>query len=505
MVSAAMTDNARFTGRTRAREDVVSASAERAECGQSAGQQSGGRLDHGLARVCHVHGSALGVRWKIEQLRDLRDRYGYDVVALVGEPSGDFIDQLRAEGIPYHVADLSIPSLAAIWKLPVQIVRLALLFREQQFDVVQTSLFHSMMLCRVAGWLADVPVRVVMLAAPLHLEAPTSRWIDQATCWMESMMIASCELTRTLYRELGVEEDRLALIYYGPDASRFDPHRIEPVDLRPEYGWGPETRLIGNVAYFYWRGPGTRWNPPTFSVGGFKGQEDIIRAAPAVLREASEARFLLIGSGAGAEGERFFESMQALVRELGLEEQVVFPGYRADSPGIIRTLAVSVQAALSENLGGTVESLLLERPMVATRVGGMVDSVRPGETGVLVEPNDPASLAEGILTLLRDPAEAERLGQAGRALMLERFTLERTVADLDAVYRRALWRGGVRQRGYRPWVSLGRFLRFLPVALYLLIRLCAVDALLLPLLDRLVSRRILGMRNMPAEGSRAEA
>jgi len=456
-------------------------------------------------KVCHLASSAWGCRWMVEQLCGLRDDYGYEVTAIISQGPGPLSEHLRANAIPIYEWDFRILDPRSLLTLPVRTLRLAQLFRRERFDVVQSHLWLSMVVGRIAAWLADVPVRVSMIPHPIHLEAPASRAIDQATCWMESTLIASCELTRTLYRELGVEEDRLALIYYGPDASRFDPHRIEPVDLRPEYGWGPETRLIGNVAYFYWRGPGTRWNPPTFSVGGFKGQEDIIRAAPAVLREASEARFLLIGSGAGAEGERFFESMQALVRELGLEEQVVFPGYRADSPGIIRTLAVSVQAALSENLGGTVESLLLERPMVATRVGGMVDSVRPGETGVLVEPNDPASLAEGILTLLRDPAEAERLGQAGRALMLERFTLERTVADLDAVYRRALWRGGVRQRGYRPWVSLGRFLRFLPVALYLLIRLCAVDALLLPLLDRLVSRRIPGMSNMPAEGSRAEA
>jgi uncharacterized protein YbjT (DUF2867 family) len=77
----------------------------------------------------------------------------------------------------------------------------------------------------------------------------------------------------------------------------------------------------------------------------------------------------------------------------------------------------------------------MARPTIATRVGGLVDSVVDGETGILVNPGDPADLARAILHLLRDPEEAKRLGAAGRRRMLSGFTLATTATKLAEFYR----------------------------------------------------------------------
>ena len=423
-------------------------------------------------KVCHLVCSDWGAHWMVEQLRGLRERYGYDVAAVISGGEGPLLAQLRADSIPTHHWDF-LPAGRAADALR-RVIRLGLLFRRERFDVVHCHSYqYSLLMCRLAAWLFDAPVRVSMILHPAHLEAPASRWIEELTCWMDTALAPSCELTRRLYREIGVKEGRLRLIYYGPDASRFDPERVAPVDLRREYGWGPETLLIGNVAYFYWLPTDSEWSPPGLKRGGYKGQEDIIRAAPLVLSEFPQARFLLIGSAPSEGGQHFLDSMKELVKELGLEGKVVFPGYRPDSPGIIRTLDVSVQAALTENLGGTIESLLLGRPVVATRAGGMGDSVREGETGVLVEPADPASMAGGILRLLRDPGRARQLGEAGRKLMLERFSLARTVADLDALYMDQLRGGGRDRPSYRLWVTLCRAPIFMLICLRLWLRVFA--------------------------------
>jgi Glycosyl transferases group 1 len=76
----------------------------------------------------------------------------------------------------------------------------------------------------------------------------------------------------------------------------------------------------------------------------------------------------------------------------------------------------------------------MQCPTVATRVGGLTDSVVDGVTGILVSPADPVDLAQGILRLLRDPKGARALAEAGRARMLARFTLSKTIADLHALY-----------------------------------------------------------------------
>ena len=78
----------------------------------------------------------------------------------------------------------------------------------------------------------------------------------------------------------------------------------------------------------------------------------------------------------------------------------------------------------------------MERPTVATRVGGMPEAVRHEETGLLVPPADAPALAAAIERLLSDRTEAQRLARAGRALMLERFTLEKTGSDLASLYSR---------------------------------------------------------------------
>lgn len=428
-----------------------------------------GARDARRLKVCHLAYSNWGARWMVEQLRDLRDHYGHEVAAVISEGTGPLLEHLRADSIPTHHWDFNpFGGTAAVLR---RVIRLGLLLRRERFDVVHYHSYqYSSLTCRLAAWLFDAPVRVSMILHPAHLEVPTSRWLEEQTCWMDSALVPSCELVRSLYREIGVEEERLRLIYYGPEASRFDPERVAPVDLRHEYGWGPETLLIGNVAFFYWLQADSDWSPPGLKSGGYKGQEDIIRAAPLVLSEFPHARFLLIGSGPGEQGQRFLDSMKKLVRELGLEGKVVFPGYRPDSPGIIRSLDVSVQAALIENLGGTVEALLLGRPVVATRAGGMGDSVRDGETGVLVNPADPPSLAEGILRLLSDPERAAQLGAAGRRLMLERFTLDRAVADLDALYTKHLYRGGRRRPSYRLRVTLWRVPLFMLIWLRLSLR-----------------------------------
>jgi hypothetical protein len=182
------------------------------------------------------------------------------------------------------------------------------------------------------------------------------------------------------------------------------------------------------------------------------------------------------------------EEVRELVRRLDLQESIIFAGYRADVNNILREADVAVQASLNENLGGTIEALMMERPLVATRVGGMVDSVLDGVTGVLVNPSSPEDLARGILELLRDPERARELGRAGRRLMLEQFSLRKTAKDLDELYRRMLRRETAKRRPYNPLVSLYRLLLAAPIFFYFSFRLLFVDMLFPVILPTYLAR-----------------
>ncbi|HYX28100.1 MAG TPA: glycosyltransferase family 4 protein [Pyrinomonadaceae bacterium] len=401
-----------------------------------------------------------------EQLRELRDRHGYEVAAVVLAHEGKLIDKLRSGNIRYHVVHFATgaASIRSIIRLPFSVLSLAWLFRKERFDIVQSHVFATTITARPAAWIADVPVRLAMIASPFHLQARLSRHLEHATSFMETMLIPTCELTLTLCRQLGIPPTRLApVIYYGPDEKRFDPKEFEATNLRQEFGWPEDTPIITCVAYFYHRMPKSGWMPRAVHGRGHKGHEDLVRAVPRVLEEFPNAKFLLVGSGWGTNGESYLEEIKSMVRDLGLEDSVIFMGYRADANRILSDSNVAVQAALNENLGGTIEALLMECPTVATRVGGMVDAVRDGETGVPVNPSDSDDLARGILRLLRDPKTAKSLARAGRARMLSRFTLKHTVEDLNHLYEELM----LREAGehFRLSVSVARLIAGVPIFL----------------------------------------
>jgi glycosyltransferase involved in cell wall biosynthesis len=412
----------------------------------------------------------------VEQLRELRERYGHDVYACVIRENCDFADRLRAAGVKCLPLEFGYQSLKQMALMPLTIIRLARLLRRERFDVVQTHLIGAMVAGRIAGWLADVPVRLAMIGSPWHLEARISRYIDRDTAWMETGLIASCEKTARLYEGMGVPSSKIFLIYYGPDERKFNPEEAEPAGLREEFGWSPETPLVALVAYFYGVNPKSGWVPEPLFDRAIKGHEEFIGAARTVLHEFPNAKFLLVGRGFGEYGEAYRQKIIALVNSLELENEIIFTGHRADVNRVLCDVNVTVQAPLIENLGGTIEALLMQRPLVATRVGGIPDSVRDGQTGILVAPRDADDLARGILQVLRDPREAERLARNGRQLMLERFTLTRTVSDLNQLYQDLL--ASRKRRSYNLLVSSYRQLLAVPVYAYLGFRVIVIDYIL---------------------------
>jgi len=425
-----------------------------------------------------VFANTEGGTWMYEQLRELRDKHGFEVAAVISGDKGPLVDKLRSADIPFYVGNFEANAASpdAIIKLPLGILRLARLLRRERFDVVQTHVFKSMVLGRPAAWIADVPVRLAMIAGPFHLEATSSRSIERMTHWMDTQNIPACESSGRLLREMGVAEKRIApIIYYGPDSEKFDPDQIAPANIRQEYGWPEGTPVICHVAYFYPRMPNGKWIPISVHGRGIKGHEELIRAAAIVVKEFPDAKFLLVGRPFGTRGEVYLDEIKELVRELQLESTVIFTGFRSDPNQVLRAADVSVQPSLNECCGGSIEALLIESPLVASRIGGLVDTVRDNETGTLVRPSDPEDLARGILELLRQPDRARTMAQAGRKLMLERFTLNHTVNDLAALYRRLSHQRQFQRRGYNRLFSVLRMVGGAPVFAWLAFRVIILD------------------------------
>jgi glycosyltransferase involved in cell wall biosynthesis len=144
---------------------------------------------------------------------------------------------------------------------------------------------------------------------------------------------------------------------------------------------------------------------------------------------------VLVGSG----GE--LERSRRLVSASGLADRVIFTGFVDDPVRVQAALDLYVAASRKEGLPlAVLEAMAAGLAVVATDVPGHRDVVVPGETGLLVAPEDPAELAEAVATLLSDPALRKSLGQAGRERVRREFGLGAMVDATAAVYRRAAGR-----------------------------------------------------------------
>ena len=410
-------------------------------------------------KVCHVFASREGGRWVSEQLEALKREHGFEVVVLL-PGDGPTADLCRRTGIRAETFnfDFKRSSWRRLFSFPLRVIRLASWLRRERFDVVQSHLMNSTMFARPAAWLADIPVRLTMSTSPYYLQSPSLRWFEAGTTFMETGVIPSCNITTELYRAAGVPERRIMpCLYYGPHEAGFDPAAAQSEGLRAEMGVPEGTPLVGSIAIFYDRCRDSTFVPPECRNRFIKGHCDLIQAMHHVRGEFPEARLVMVGCGWGPRARATEQELRSFVRDEGLEEAVYFAGWRDSTPAILVDLDVSVQASVNENLGGTIESLLMARPTVATRVGGMVDSVVDGKTGILVNPEDPRDLARGICDLLRDPERGAALGKAGRAHMLAGFTLTSTVPRLAEIYlrQRAEARGAWRARMFASRLLLG--------------------------------------------------
>jgi L-malate glycosyltransferase len=258
------------------------------------------------------------------------------------------------------------------------------------------------------------PLVVASRRVDFHLKRHAfSRWKYRHV----DVFIAASQLIGTILEQDGIEPDRIEVVHDGVDVGAID--RQPLVDAHAAF-WLPHgAPLVGNVA----------------ALAGHKGQKHLIGAAAKVVREIPDARFLILGEG----------ELRALLQEqiaaLGLERHVTLAGFRPDVIGLEKSFDVFVMSSITEGLGSAIlEAMACERPVVASRTGGIPEAVQDGVTGLLVPPRDESTLAAAIIRLLRDPALRTSYGSAGRARVIREFSVDQLVAGTAAVYARRLRR-----------------------------------------------------------------
>ena len=218
-------------------------------------------------------------------------------------------------------------------------------------------------------------------------------------------------------RQTGVKRDKIKqersfVISYGLPSDKFSP-RQEKKEVCNEFAIDEGSRLIANIA----------------RLSSQKGQHFLIEAAPLVIEKFKSAKFFFVGEG------ELESELKALVRKAGLENYFVFTGHRTDIPRLLSAFDMLVMPSLFEGLCfAVIEASAMCVPVVATAVGGMRYSVINGKTGLLIPPKDIKALADAILWMLENPAQAKQMGLAGRKHFTDNFTQQGMVRKTAELY-----------------------------------------------------------------------
>ena len=164
-----------------------------------------------------------------------------------------------------------------------------------------------------------------------------------------------------------------------------------------------------------------------------KGHGDLLRAFSIVSEKHPQARLVIVGQGV------LQERLQNELNALGLQGKAVLAGWRGDMLDILAACDIYALASHYEGLGiATMEAMALEKPVVCTGVGGVLDVVVDGQTGHLAPPHQPEQFAAKLLDLLDNPQRARDFAAAGYKRVQEQFHDDKANRAMLALYREIL-------------------------------------------------------------------
>jgi glycosyltransferase involved in cell wall biosynthesis len=238
-----------------------------------------------------------------------------------------------------------------------------------------------------------------------------------AARWIDYFIAMSGSVADSLIG-LGVPRARIQVIYDGIDFQECRSKSAEPLDAAAfEFG----SFNIGVVGILI----------------PWKGQRVFIEAASLLVNEMKlrDCKFFLIGDAVPG-GEAYRQELEKLAADAGLNGQVVFAGHQDNVFKFLNRLDVVVHTSiLPEPFGRVIiEAMAMEKPVIATGMGGPLEIIEHGRDGILIRENDPRSLAQAIYDLHHNSAQRAQLAHEARQKVETRFSLNRFAGELERVY-----------------------------------------------------------------------
>jgi len=297
---------------------------------------------------------------------------------------------------------------------PTAVLRLARWIRKLRIDIVHTHLVHAGILGRVAARMAGV--KQIVTTRHYGYEGKQRTFLYR----MEDRAIASSTVVIAVSE--AVRRDLIARGLVPPEKIEVIPNGIDPEEFDPErYGARIATDgpIIGSLG----------------RLQSQKGFDLLLRGFSLVAQRLPGVQLEIVGTGT------LYDDLRRLAVELKVADRVRFSGAlpHRSIPGKLASWDLYVQPSRWEGAGiAVLEAMAMRKPVIASRVEGILETVEDDVTGLLVAPNDPEALAGAILRLANDRSRCAAMGRAGQERVIRHFSIREAAQKLERVYDRLI-------------------------------------------------------------------
>lgn len=361
----------------------------------------------------HMAGIGGGQVYLIELLKKL-DRARFEPVVTLVSP-GELRDRVAAAGAKTEILDIRRirhrhPGVAL-----GSLVRLLKVIRKHHIDLIHVNSQKALLFALPAGLISRTPV-----VWHCHVDRDFGKVYDVIGSLFSSVIVTNSNYVSGRFDRVPLAGRKLRLVHNGIDTANIRPR--DGCRIRKELGI-PEGRLV---------------------VGTFgrlqeeKGMRYFVEAAPLVAARVPEADFLIVG-GTFDPGDTYQDCLRSMAEASGISSRITFAGFRSDIIDCVAAMDIVVIPSLREGLPLAVaEAMALEKPIVATSVGGIPEMIEDGKNGLLVRPRDGRMIADQVVKLAGDPALRSELGKAARVVAKAKFDLDVHVEKIQGIYEEVL-------------------------------------------------------------------
>ena len=357
-------------------------------------------------------------------------------VRVVLPSRGSFAEELNKIGIQTDILSLPMELLRlkrgsairsfffiAVYLLFIQVflVKLFFYFKKNGFDLVVTNTVKAHLYGSIAASLSGIPLvwRFHDILSSSDFSLPLIRCIVLFGRVFPKRILAVSNVTKDHLMESGFKANHVQVIYNGIDQGLLET-KARSKSLREELRLGDGVRLVGCIG---------RIVPQ-------KGQKSFLLAIPGVIQKYPETCFLVVGEVLHKE-EKYREELLEIVKRNGIENRIRFTGFRRDIGEVIRSLDIVVFPSVApESFGLSIlESMVLGKPVIASKIGGVCEIIEDGYSGILVEPGRPEQITDRILYLFGNQEVCGKIGQRARETVHKMFPLRNYVTAMEKAFK----------------------------------------------------------------------